>query len=287
MYPAHQVGPGLGGNGHPPGRADVLVDNRGYLNTPIFRLEEERAMPVNAVPVNDASQAPQDVKRDVRAWATRQTLALLMLAAILFGAAGRIDWLWGWVFTGLNMLAVVAQAVIFIPRSPDLLAERSGPQPGTKRWDLAIAGLAAGLLPLTGWAVAGLDVRFGWPPAFAPWVQIAGAAACLLGYAIVIRAMLANAYFAATVRIQEERGHRVATGGPYRIVRHPGYVGRILFALATPLVLGSAWAFVPMGLAAALYVVRTALEDRTLRQELDDYEAYTRRVRYRLIPGIW
>jgi protein-S-isoprenylcysteine O-methyltransferase Ste14 len=244
-------------------------------------------MPVNVAPAHDTLQAPQDVGRGVRTWAVKQVIALLLLAAILFGAAGRLDWAWGWVFVGLIALPVAAQAAILIPRSPDLLAERSGYKPGTKRWDPVIVGMVAGVLPMISWAVAGLDVRFGWPPAFAVWTQIAGAAVCILGYAIVIAAMAANTYFSVTVRIQRERGHRVVAGGPYRVVRHPGYAGAILFALATPLVLGSAWAFVPMGLAAALYVVRTALEDRTLRQELNGYEAYTCETRFRLIPGVW
>jgi protein-S-isoprenylcysteine O-methyltransferase Ste14 len=261
------------------------MNERGGRNN--TALEKEWEMSVNTVLTSDASQASEDIRRGVRTWAIKQTITLLMLAAIVFGAAGRIDWLWGWVFVGLNALAVAAQAVIFIPRSPELLAERSGYKSGTKRWDLVIVGLAVVLLPMIAWAVAGLDVRFGWPPAFAAWVQIAGAAAYLLGYAVVIAAMAANAYFSTTVRIQDERDQRVMTGGPYAIVRHPGYVGAILLTLAVPLALGSAWAFIPMGLSAALYVVRTALEDRTLRQELDGYEAYTRETRYRLIPGVW
>jgi protein-S-isoprenylcysteine O-methyltransferase Ste14 len=244
-------------------------------------------MSVNTVLTSDASQASEDVGRGVRTWAIKQIITLLMLAAILLGAAGRIDWLWGLIFTGLNALAVAAQAAILIPRSPELLAERSGYKPGTKGWDLILVGLAVVLLPMISWAVAGLDVRFGWPPAFAAWVQIAGAAVWTLGYGIVIAAMVANAYFSTTVRIQQERDQQVMTGGLYRVVRHPGYVGAILLTLATPLVLGSAWALIPMGLAVALYVVRTALEDRTLRQELNGYEAYTRETRYRLIPGVW
>jgi protein-S-isoprenylcysteine O-methyltransferase Ste14 len=89
------------------------------------------------------------------------------------------------------------------------------------------------------------------------------------------------------VSIQKDRGHTVVTDGPYRYVRHPGYAGSILFTIATPLVLGSLWAFIPCGLAAALFVVRTALEDRTLQEELDGYKEYAQQTRYRLLPGIW
>ena len=99
--------------------------------------------------------------------------------------------------------------------------------------------------------------------------------------------MTANAYFSKIVRIQDDRGHTVATGGPYRYVRHPGYTGTVLFELTTPFMLGSLWALIPGALAAILMIVRTALEDRTLQEELDGYKAYTEQTRYRLLPGVW
>ena len=109
----------------------------------------------------------------------------------------------------------------------------------------------------------------------------------LLGYALFLWAMASNAFFAEGVRIQEERGHTVATGGPYRYVRHPGYVGAIVAQLATPLLLESPWAVIPSAGSAGLYVLRTCLEDRTLVEELPGYREYARRVRCRLLPGVW
>lgn len=100
-------------------------------------------------------------------------------------------------------------------------------------------------------------------------------------------AMVENEHFEQFVRIQEERGHRAVTTGPYRFVRHPGYLGAILGALATPLMLGSAWTFVPAGLVALLFVVRTYLEDQALRRELQGYEEYTKQTRFRLVPWVW
>ena len=99
--------------------------------------------------------------------------------------------------------------------------------------------------------------------------------------------MTANRFFSTMVRIQEERGHVVASSGPYRYVRHPGYVGYITAAFATALALGSLWALVPAGLGMCAFVVRTALEDKTLQKELAGYKEYTQRVRYRLLPGVW
>jgi protein-S-isoprenylcysteine O-methyltransferase Ste14 len=109
----------------------------------------------------------------------------------------------------------------------------------------------------------------------------------VLGWALFMWAMGANAFFSEAVRIQEERGHTVVTDGPYRYVRHPGYVGAILALFATPLLLGSLWALIPAGLATIGYVVRTALEDKTLQEELDGYTEYAQQTRYRLLPGVW
>ena len=120
-----------------------------------------------------------------------------------------------------------------------------------------------------------------------PAIQIAALVIAALGYALGTWSMAANAFFSTVVRVQEDRDHAVATAGPYHYVRHPGYAGSFAFELATPILLGSLWALVPGGLAALLLVIRTALEDRTLHNELDGYEAYAKRVRYRLLPGLW
>ena len=84
-----------------------------------------------------------------------------------------------------------------------------------------------------------------------------------------------------------ERGHRVIDAGPYRYIRHPGYVGFAGWILATPLLLGSWWAFIPSIISIVALIIRTSFEDRTLREELNGYAAYAERVRYRLIPNVW
>jgi protein-S-isoprenylcysteine O-methyltransferase Ste14 len=226
-------------------------------------------------------------RRGVARWLYKQAVFLALLAVMLFWLAGRWDWWQGWLQVGLYVVVVAAQALILIPRSPGLIAERSGYQKGSQVLDTVVASLAAALFPMAAWVVAGLDARYGWSPPVATLWTAAAAVVWLLGYALTIWAMAANAFFGATVRIQEERGHHVESGGPYRYVRHPGYVGAILFQLATPWLLGSWWALLPSALSAVCYVVRTALEDRTLQRELDGYREYTRQTRYRLLPGIW
>jgi protein-S-isoprenylcysteine O-methyltransferase Ste14 len=209
------------------------------------------------------------------------------MVAILFLSAGRLDWVMGWALVGVYVSWDIIVALLLMPRSPGLIAERAGIQEGSKTWDIVLVSLAASLLPMVTWVVAGLDVRFGWTVQISLALQLAALAIVVLGFALVTWAMASNAFFSAIVRIQKDRGHTVATGGPYQYVRHPGYVGAIMFQLATPIMLGSLWALIPTGLSALLYVLRTALEDKTLHEELDGYREYAARVRYRLVPGIW
>lgn len=211
---------------------------------------------------------------------------LVVQVVILFGAAGRFDWIWAWVFIGICLVTVTINGVVMLRVSPETIAER-GRLPETKDWDKVISGLwplaQYLLLPL----VAGLDDRLGWTRGISTAWHIGGGVALAAAFAVAAWAMIVNAFFSTAVRIQSERGHTVCSSGPYRFVRHPGYVGTILQSLATPVLLGSWWALLPGIAAAALMIIRTALEDRTLQAELPGYVEYTRQVRYRLVPGIW
>jgi protein-S-isoprenylcysteine O-methyltransferase Ste14 len=237
--------------------------------------------------MNASTHGRSDVKREVTRWLIREILGSLITAVILFGAAGRLDWVMGWVLVGGYLTWTIATALAVIPTSPEMLAERTGPKKGTKKWDMAIMSVV-GALEVVKYIVAGLDMRNGWSPQMPLPLQLTGVAFVVLGYdVILVWAMAANAFFSQTVRIQEERGHTVATGGPYRYVRHPGYAGSLLFQVGTPLMLGSLWTFIPAGLAALLFIVRTALEDKTLLGELNGYAEYAQQTRYRLLPGVW
>jgi protein-S-isoprenylcysteine O-methyltransferase Ste14 len=247
--------------------------------------------------MNDNTSTKQQmtpkVKRGVISWIAKAVGGLVFFALLLFLCAGRWDWVWGWVFLALFLVASIVDVLILIPTNPALLADRSrGIREGTKGWDKWITSFAAGLLPMASWVISALDVRNEWSPPF-EWSQmslglhVGGGVFFALGWALLLWATASNAFFSTTVRIQEERGHAVASSGPYRYVRHPGYVGYITAALATALALGSLWALVPAGLGMCLFVVRTALEDRTLQEELAGYREYAQRVRYRLLPGIW
>jgi protein-S-isoprenylcysteine O-methyltransferase Ste14 len=219
-------------------------------------------------------------------FAIRETMGTIILGVALFWSAGTLAWWPAWAVVAITFVWTIATGVVIMRTNPDLLAERLGPRKGGKSWDTAIMGVI-GMTTLARLVVAGLDRRFGWSGEFPAMLQIAALVAAGTGYALVVWATGSNAYFSQIVRIQTEREHAVASGGPYRFVRHPGYVGSILYELSLPLLLASWWAFLLGVLNAGLFVVRTALEDRDLQNELDGYKAYTERVRYRLLPGIW
>ncbi len=225
-------------------------------------------------------------KRGVARWFVRETMGIIMAGVILFLCAGRWDWIWGWATVAALAFWVGATALAVIPRNPDLLAERTRPKKGAKAWDTALMSIV-GVVILAVYVVAGLDVQNGWTIGFPTVAQIAGVVLTLLGYGLAVWATASNAFFSQIVRIQKERGHTVASGGPYGFVRHPGYVGTILAYVGTPIMLGSWWAIVLGGVTAVLMIVRTDFEDKALLAELDGYQEYAARVRYRLLPGVW
>jgi protein-S-isoprenylcysteine O-methyltransferase Ste14 len=210
----------------------------------------------------------------------------VLIAAILFLAAGRLNWTWAWVYLGICLVSVLINGTIMLHTSPETIAER-GELKMTKKWDKVVSGLYALAMYFALPSVAGLDVRFGWARDLSVAWHVAGAVVLAVGLGLSAWAMIANAYFSTAVRIQTDRGQTVCRTGPYRFVRHPGYVGFILQSLGTPVLLGSLWALIPGITAAALMIIRTSFEDRTLQAELPGYRDYVQEVRYRLVPGIW
>lgn len=208
------------------------------------------------------------------------------VGAVLFGPAGTLCWPAAWIYLGI-VAAHFCVNVIYLNRvNPELIAHRMRLGPGTKRWDIIWSVLSAPLFVAI-YVVAGLDVvRYGWS-SMPAWLWIIGIALFLPGAWLLTWSMGVNPFFEKTVRIQTERGHRVVDTGPYAYVRHPGYAGFFGWTLGTPLLLGSWCALGPALLSGIALVIRTALEDRTLRRELEGYEAYAERVRFRLIPGLW
>jgi protein-S-isoprenylcysteine O-methyltransferase Ste14 len=198
------------------------------------------------------------------------------------------DWWEAWVYAIIGILGFAISRGLAARRHPDLLAERARflQHEDAKPWDKLLSplvGLGAGFIPL----VAGLDALFDWSPPFSLPVKFLALAIILAGYALASYALIENRFFSGMVRIQTDRGHQVVSSGPYRWMRHPGYAGALLTYLATPLFLDSWWAFLPALFITIVLVIRTSLEDKALQDELEGYYDYTRRVHYRLLPGVW
>ncbi len=226
------------------------------------------------------------IKKLLARYILDSVLGLVGGGVFLFWSAGRIDWWPAWGVLAVNAFMMTAMGFVMFRQYPDLAAERLSPPKGAKKWDVAINS-GVRLFQAARYVVAGLDFRYGWTGGFPVGIQLAALAVSLLGYAIVPWAVANNKFFSQIVRIQSDRGHAVAAGGPYRFLRHPSYLGMIAFELAIPVMLAS-WGAIFISLGSVLLIVlRTALEDRTLQAELPGYAEYAQRVRYRLLPGIW
>lgn len=214
---------------------------------------------------------------------------LILPGAALFLSGWSLDWPIAWLYLSCSLVFFAASRIAVACIHPDTLRERSKMlgHANTKSWDRVLSPLAALAIPLLILVVAGFDRRLRWSPPLPLWVQWTGFGVYVACYGIGSWALAVNRFFSGVVRIQSDRGHTVVANGPYSVVRHPGYSSSAVGLLSLPLFLDAPWAFLPAVVAAALFVVRTALEDRTLRAELDGYDEYALRTRYRLLPGIW
>ena len=216
-------------------------------------------------------------------------VAYLFIPLVLLLCGGDFGWWQAWVYSLLIVAAGPGGRIWAERRHPGLLAERQNMEKiqSAKAWDKVLAPLMALSVSFPLVIVAGLDHRFGWSPVFPLWLIVLGFLLVSLGYAFAAWALAENRFFSSVVRIQTDRGHVVCDSGPYRFVRHPGYAGNILALFGIVLALGSVWTLIPAAVASIIAVIRTVLEDQTLQEELPGYRDYARRVRYRLILGIY
>lgn len=213
---------------------------------------------------------------------------ILLMCLVMFLCAGRLDWPQAWILLGGYLLSILGLLVLMLYKgsaSLDLINERGRMAENVKSWDKVLISIYTVAL-LAVFVVAGLDARFRWSVMPLIW-QIVGVICLCLAMFLIWWVTSVNRYLSTMVRIQDDRGQQVVTNGPYHYVRHPMYVGTLLFILGVPLLLGSWWALIPAGLIIVIFIVRTALEDKTLRDELPGYAEYAQKVHYRLLPGIW
>ena len=241
---------------------------------------------MSPAPETPLTQEKSSLKAGINARMLQVLFMFVVLWLELFLGSGHLNWKAGWVFMGISLLNLAVNAVFMFSRSPETIAERGKPGEA-KSWDKLIAGIwylgQYLLLPL----LAALDVRFGWSAQYSNLWQGLGAVGYAAGLGLTSWAMISNAYFSTAVRIQADRRQRVCRTGPYRYIRHPGYVGFFIQAFSVPILLGSLWALLLAIPIVVLMVMRTSLEDRMLQEELEGYKEYAQEVRYRLIPGMW
>jgi protein-S-isoprenylcysteine O-methyltransferase Ste14 len=215
-------------------------------------------------------------------------LVLVVIPLLPILISGRWDWWEAWIMVAIFILAFIVSRALAARKTPDILKERANydQHENTQPWDRWLSPLVAfGSVFIM--LVAGLDARFQWSSGFSLPVEMVGLALILAGYVLGSYAFIENAYFSGTVRIQEERGHKVVSNGPYGWVRHPGYLGSLVASVGMPLLLSSAWSVIPVVVFGVFFIIRTHLEDNFLQGNLAGYREYAKNVRYRLLPGIW
>jgi protein-S-isoprenylcysteine O-methyltransferase Ste14 len=216
----------------------------------------------------------------------KHVLGSLIFLSILFISAGTINYWQGLIYLGIGMVMLLLNYTI-LRIDAGLSQERSRPGEGARSWDKQILALAF-LSTITMYIVAGLDSgRYHWSRSFHWSVYVTGILLTMSGQLLFLIAQKQNRFFSSTVRIQTERNHAVCDQGLYSFVRHPAYLGSIVQLIGFPLLLGSSWSIIPVSISIVLFLIRTKLEDSTLRNELAGYREYSKKTRWKIIPGVW
>jgi protein-S-isoprenylcysteine O-methyltransferase Ste14 len=223
---------------------------------------------------------------------TRVVIMLLLVLVVIpllpILISGRWGWWEAWTMAAIFILTFIVSRALAARKTPDILKERAnyGQHKDTQPWDRWLSPFVAfGSVIIM--LVAGLDALYHWSSGFSLPAEMVGLALIVAGYVFASYAFIENAYFSGTVRIQVERGHKVVSSGPYGWVRHPGYLGSLIASLGIPLLLDSAWSFIPVVVFGVFFIIRTSLEDNFLQVNLAGYREYAKKVHYRLLPGIW
>jgi protein-S-isoprenylcysteine O-methyltransferase Ste14 len=210
----------------------------------------------------------------------------LVFFAIIFISAGRINYWQGLIYVAIGLvMAILNYTVLRIDH--ELLNERGKPGEDAKKWDKTILGLSF-LAAISMYIIAGLDSgRYHWSPDFHLSLYISGMILTASGQLLFLIAQKQNNFFSSTVRIQTDREHTVCNTGLYKVVRHPAYLGSIIQSLGFPLLFGSLWSIIPICFSIILLIIRTIMEDKTLRNELKGYAEYSLKTRFKIIPFVW
>ena len=210
---------------------------------------------------------------------------LFVMAALLFVPAGTLRYWQAWMYLAVFFGASALITLYLAEHDPALLKRRlrGGPWAEKERAQKIIMVFTSiGFIGLI--VVPALDFRFGWS-AVPLWLVTAGDMLVAAGYSIIFLVYKENTFTSATIEVAEDQ--KVISTGPYAIVRHPMYVGALLYLLGTPLALGSWWGFAPLAATLPFLIWRIVDEEAFLAKNLMGYSAYRREVHYRLVPGMW
>ena len=213
---------------------------------------------------------------------TKFACGLLLVGLLIFLPAGTLQYPYGWLLMGLLFGPMLVAGFVMLAKSPAFLKKRldAKEKQATQKSVVAFSGL----MFIAGFVVSGLDFRFGWSK-MPLWVTLTASVLFLIAYVLYAEVMRENAYLSRTIKVEE--GQTVVDTGLYGIVRHPMYAVTILLFLMMPLVLGSWYALMVFAFYPAIIVVRLKDEEELLTKELPGYEAYRKKVKYRIIPFVW
>ncbi len=207
---------------------------------------------------------------------------LLIVGLLLFLPAGTFSFMNAWLLIGILFVPMFIAGIVMMIINPDLLAKRlnAKEEQGEQKKVIALSGL----MFIAAFIVAGLNFRFGWI-ILPVWVSYVGAGVFILAYILYAEVLRENVYLSRTIEVQE--GQKVIDKGLYGIVRHPMYMATVILFLSMPLVLGSVISFVIMLFYIPLIILRIRNEEIVLKEGLEGYNEYMKKVRFRLIPFIW
>lgn len=207
---------------------------------------------------------------------------VVLVGLLVFLPAGTFRFFGGWLLMGILFVPMFCAGLVMIRKDPNLLRSRLAAKESRKTQDTVVK--LSGLMFVAGFIVAGLDFRFGWFPLPA-WVNWVGAGLFLVAYVLYAEVLRENSYLSRTIKVQE--GQTVVSTGLYGIVRHPMYAATLLLFLSMPFVMGSLLSFLCFLPYPFLIAKRLLDEEVFLEKELTGYTDYKKKVKYRLIPGIW
>ena len=225
----------------------------------------------------------KDIKLDIF---IKIVLTVLFFLVLVFVSAGTLDWPEAWLFMFILLGYGIPVGLWLKKHDPVLLKKRMELDKPVKTWDRIIMAFSS-VFFIAALFVAGFDaIRYRWSqiPLIIESIAFIG---IFLSFVWVFLVIKENTYLSRIVEVQKKRHHKVITTGPYSYVRHPMYVAVVLMTIFIPIALGSWYALIPSVIAGLFMVARTYFEDKMLQKELVGYKAYAKKVRYRLVPGLW